>query len=89
MEGKTWRESIEELKKKFLTTFLLECAVWPPLQAVNFLYLPTSLRVVYVSMIDLGWAVVLSRLKHKEEVGTESGQSLLSRADSGGGKSDR
>ena len=35
---------------------------------VNFLYLPTSLRVLYVNSIDLGWAVVLSRLKHQEEL---------------------
>lgn len=66
LEGCTWRESVDETKRKFMPTFMFEVAFWPFAQALNFYFLPTSLRLFYVNFTYLIWSVVLSTFKHND-----------------------
>ncbi|GAB1601567.1 mpv17 2 [Argonauta hians] len=67
MEGKTWKASVAEWKGKFLTIYKMDWMIWPPSQFVNFYFLPTQYRVLYVSCITLGWNTLLSYIKHKKQ----------------------
>lgn len=59
-----WDESYHSAKDKFLVTYLLDCAVWPLLQTINFTFVPLKAQVLFVSMANLGWNTVLSLMAH-------------------------
>lgn len=74
------QEPIDEFRKKFcdyLTVsktphddliknfFQLEVCVWPPIQAVNFWFVPPALRVFYVSCGQLIYNCFMTSIKHK------------------------
>eukprot|EP00795_Rhopilema_esculentum_P017676 gene17676-9330_t len=68
LEGKTWNETKAELKKKFLPTYAASFIIWPTAQAINFAFIPTAYRVVYISTIAFFWVISLSYLKNKSEL---------------------
>ena len=41
-----------------------DCAVWPPLMLINFLYVPPAYRVLYVNSATVAWNIFLSNVKH-------------------------
>ncbi|XP_025110402.1 mpv17-like protein 2 [Pomacea canaliculata] len=66
LEGKPLKECFAEWKAKFITIYIADWCVWPPAQMINFYFLPTEFRVVYVSMVTLCWNSFLSYIKHKD-----------------------
>lgn len=52
-----------ECKMKFLYTFQTSCGYWLPVQFVNFLLIPPSLRVTYVSIAAFCWVNIMCYLK--------------------------
>lgn len=70
LEGQSLRESFKELKDKFMITLVLELAVWPAAQALNFYFVPPPLRLLYLNGAYFIWSVVLSYLKHNLSVDT-------------------
>ncbi|KAL8624187.1 hypothetical protein ACOMHN_046273 [Nucella lapillus] len=67
LEGKKFSECGKEWQQKFLTIYMADWCLWPPAQFINFYYLPTNLRVLYVCMITLCWNTFLSFMKHKDQ----------------------
>jgi Mpv17-like protein len=52
-----------ECNKKFLPTFTLDCCYWLPIQALNFFFVPSFLRVAYVGVTTFIWLNVLAYIK--------------------------
>ncbi|KAL7640809.1 UNVERIFIED_CONTAM: hypothetical protein RMT77_009094 [Armadillidium vulgare] len=67
LEGKSLRESYDEFKQKFPAVYLFDWCIWPPTQAINFYYVPTQYRVLYVNMITIIWDIFLSYMKHYDQ----------------------
>ncbi|XP_020288002.1 mpv17-like protein isoform X2 [Pseudomyrmex gracilis] len=61
MEAKS--DIFEECRIKFLHTFQTSCGYWLPVQLINFMLVPPSLRVVYVSVAVFIWINILCYLK--------------------------
>jgi hypothetical protein len=55
-----WDRSVAHLKDVYVQTWLADCAVWPPLQLVNFTFVPLRYQVLYVNACNLGWNTFLS-----------------------------
>jgi protein Mpv17 len=65
MEGR--RDQIQQtLREKFFPTLLAGYAVWPLAHVVNFRFIPTSQRVLYINAVQVGWNVVLSKIATKK-----------------------
>ncbi|XP_039749304.1 mpv17-like protein 2 [Pararge aegeria] len=64
LEKKTISQCTEEIKQKFVYTYLGDCLFWPPVQFVNFYYLPTHYRVFYINIATMVFNVFLSFIKH-------------------------
>lgn len=62
MESKT--DIFEECKTKFLKTFQTSCLFWIPVQFFNFVLIPPTLRITYVSIAALCWVNILCYIKN-------------------------
>ena len=61
MEGKA--DWLEECKHKFWKTFGADCCFWLPVQALNFIYVPSDLRVAFIAVTTFIWLNVLCWFK--------------------------
>ena len=61
MEGKS--DWFEECKHKFWKTFAADCCFWLPVQALNFIFVPSDLRVAFIAVTTFLWLNVLCWLK--------------------------
>ena len=55
LEYRNWQQATNEVKVKFPPVYLADCAFWIPVQAVNFAYVPPTLRVLYVGVMSFIW----------------------------------
>ncbi|XP_077982066.1 mpv17-like protein 2 [Glandiceps talaboti] len=65
LEGEGVQKSFDILKEKFLSVYLADWCVWPGAQCINFYFVPTRYRVLYVNSVTLGWDTFLSYVKHR------------------------
>jgi len=64
LEGYGHDKSLEETKEKFPVIYMWDWILWPPLQILNFYFLPLRFRVLFVSSLNLIWNTILSYFKH-------------------------
>lgn len=63
------REDVfEELKQKYWKTFIANQAFWIPAQTINFYFMPSHLRVVYVASTSFVWINILCFIKRQKNV---------------------
>ncbi|CAG4937978.1 mpv17-like protein 2 [Colias croceus] len=67
LEGKKISESTEEIKEKMAYVYIGDCLFWPPIQFINFYYLPTQYRVFYINIATMVYNVFLSFMKHYDQ----------------------
>lgn len=60
--GQSLTEIKDTMKSDFLKTYSMDCAVWLPANFISFRFVPSRLRVAYVSFVSLCWSVALSFL---------------------------
>lgn len=63
LEGKRGEALLSELKQKGITTFILDCCYWLPVQYLNFKFVPAWLRVTYIGVTTFIWLNVLCYIK--------------------------
>ena len=63
-EGKTPQQALQKLKDEFWTTFIVDLLLWPGAQYINFRYLPTHYRILYISTLNIFWNSFLSFMQH-------------------------
>jgi hypothetical protein len=60
----SWSDVVEKAwntcKRQYVKTFIADCIVWPPLQLINFTFVPLKYQVLYVNVANLGWNTFLS-----------------------------
>lgn len=66
MYKQSMNDCTNEFKSKFATVYATDWMVWPFAQFVNFYYLPTDYRVIYVNVITMLYNVFLSYVKHTD-----------------------
>ena len=55
LEYRNWKQAQNEVIVKFPPVYLADCAFWIPVQAVNFAYVPPTLRVLYIGVMSFIW----------------------------------
>jgi len=68
LEGKTWDEGVDELKKKFISTYKTGVFFWPVVQTINFAYVSQKNRVAVTSVASFFWTIFLSYMKHEKKI---------------------
>uniref|UniRef100_A0A1B0A0A3 Mpv17-like protein n=1 Tax=Glossina pallidipes TaxID=7398 RepID=A0A1B0A0A3_GLOPL len=66
LEGKTFKEAIEETKQKFWPTFEVAMCIWPIIQTINFSMIPEKNRIVFVSICSIIWTTFLAFMKRTD-----------------------
>ncbi|XP_075978503.1 mpv17-like protein isoform X2 [Anticarsia gemmatalis] len=61
----------EELREKYWKTFIANQSFWIPGQTINFFFIPSHLRVVYVASVSFLWINVLCYIKRQKLEKTE------------------
>ncbi|XP_064540736.1 mpv17-like protein isoform X1 [Drosophila montana] len=63
MEGS--EDTFEELRAKFLPTFIRSCAFWLPAQALNFMFIAPRFRIIYMGVCGMIWVNILCWIKRQ------------------------
>jgi len=64
MEGRSNSEIIRKLKEDLLHTYLVDIAVWTPIQTINFRWVPVIYQPLVVQFCNIGWNAYLSFVQH-------------------------
>jgi hypothetical protein len=56
---KSFSEGVSDIKHRFLGIYVLDCAVCPMAQMINFSFVPQHLQPVYVNVLNIGWNAFL------------------------------
>ena len=64
MEGKSLAEIRDKLKNDLGKTYLIDVAVWFPIQTVNFRWVPVPYQPIVVQSCNIGWNAYLSFVQH-------------------------
>ncbi|XP_041976722.1 mpv17-like protein 2 [Aricia agestis] len=67
LEKHSTTEINDEVKEKFMYVYLGDWFFWPPVQFINFYYLPTHYRVLYINIATTAYDVFLSFMKHYDQ----------------------
>lgn len=67
MEGRGPTEIAAKLKSDLLPTYLVDIAVWLPIQTINFRWIPVVYQALFVQSCNIGWNAYLSFVQHRSE----------------------
>lgn len=64
LEGKSLGEIKAKLQADLLPTYIIDVAVWFPIQTVNFRFVPVTYQPLVVQSCNIGWNAYLSFVQH-------------------------
>lgn len=67
LEGQSPAQISEKLKADLLPTYLVDIAVWLPIQTINFRWVPVVYQALFVQSCNVGWNAYLSFVQHNKE----------------------
>jgi hypothetical protein len=70
-----WDRTWKHCKEVYLPTYLADVTVWPPLQLINFTFVPLRFQFLFVNTANLGWNTFLSMMANKQHGGGGGGSS--------------
>lgn len=53
-------EAVQEVKDTFLTTWIVDCALWPVVNFVGFAFIPYIYQPTYMAFVSYFWQLYLS-----------------------------
>jgi len=65
MEGKSWDDYVKKISQDLQTAVMGSWAVWVPAHTINFAFIPSSQRLLYINTIQIGYNIFLSFLGNK------------------------
>ncbi|XP_037920397.1 mpv17-like protein 2 [Hermetia illucens] len=63
MSANTFNEIVREYRESIVKVYAIQFAIWVPAQMINFYFIPSRLRMVYINTISLLYAIYMSHLK--------------------------
>lgn len=64
--GEIWERSWAHTKEVYWDTYIADCMVWPPLQLINFTFIPVRFQFLFVNFANLAWNTYLSLMANKK-----------------------
>lgn len=61
-----WQRTWQHTREVFFETYIADCAIWPPLQLINFTFVPLRFQFLFVNIANLGWNTFLSLMANKK-----------------------
>ena len=65
MEGRGPTEIVTKLRTDLLPTYLVDIAVWLPIQTIKFRWVPVVYQAIFVQSCNIGWNAYLSFVQHR------------------------
>jgi len=59
-------DAIQEVKDTFLTTWIVDCSLWPVVNFVGFAFIPVVLQPTYMAFVSYFWQLYMSSAASKE-----------------------
>jgi len=66
LETGSVQKSIDNIKANFFDTYIVDLAVWPATQVINFKLVAPQHRVLFVSTASILWNAFLSHMQHRK-----------------------
>jgi len=58
-ERKSGQEIVEKVKKEFWPTQIMSWKVWPAFQLINFMVIPSNLRILFMNFVSFFWGIFM------------------------------
>lgn len=66
MEGQPASAAVAATKEKLRPTLLANWTIWPAANLVNFAFIPSEQRILYVNLVYIFWASFLSTMANQK-----------------------
>ncbi len=66
LEGLSWQRIVYTMSRRMLPLWLLSNVLWPAAHVINFRYVPSEQRVLFVNVVSLLWNVVTCQVVGQE-----------------------
>ena len=77
MESRIYEHAFQEMKAKFVPTFLVAVKVWPFIQLFNFTFIPTHFQVFFINFVSVFWNAYLDYMKFTSDMRLETDMDLF------------
>lgn len=74
MSGGSLSQVKEHLAHEFKNTYLIDLAIWTPVQLFNFRYVPVLYQPVVVNCVNVGWNAYLSFVQNRDKLAMKESQ---------------